>query len=225
MSYMKILIVEDDNKMRKVLKRSLADSGYLVDAVDNGATALEFALTNIYDLIILDIGLPEINGIEVCRKIRGKPVSSFILMLTGRNELNDKISGLDAGADDYLCKPFEYEELEARIRALCRREPSISPQVTESNGITVNRTTREVTVNNRNIELTATEYRLLEYFMQNPNCVLTNCMLEEKIWDTETAHEYDAVKVYVSRLRHKLGFEADNCPIQNIYGEGYKFTP
>ncbi len=225
MSYMKILIVEDDNKMRNVLKRSLADSGYLVDTADNGATALEFALTNIYDLIILDIGLPEINGIEVCRKIRANSVSSFILMLTGRNELNDKISGLDAGADDYLCKPFEYAELEARIRALCRREPAIAPILTESNGITVNRTTREVTVNNRNIELTATEYRLLEYFMQNPNRVLTNCMLEEKIWDTETSHEYDAVKVYVSRLRHKLGFDTTNCPIQNIYGEGYKFIP
>jgi DNA-binding response OmpR family regulator len=222
---MKILIVEDDNKMRNVLKHSLTDSGYLVDAADNGAAGLEYALTNIYDLIILDIGLPQINGIDVCRQIRAKPVSSFILMLTGRNELSDKVSGLDAGADDYLCKPFEYEELEARIRALCRREPEISPQVTESNGITVNRTTREVTVNNRSIELTATEYRLLEYFMQNPNCVLTNCMLEEKIWDTETSHEYEAVKVYVSRLRHKLGFDVSDCPIRNIYGEGYKFIP
>jgi DNA-binding response OmpR family regulator len=222
---MKILIVEDDNKLRNVLKRSLADSGYLVDAVDNGAAGLEYALTNIYDLIILDIGLPEINGIDVCRQIRAGSVSSFILMLTGRNELSDKITGLDAGADDYLCKPFEYDELEARIRALCRREPAITPMLMESNGITVNRTTREVTANNRNIELTATEYRLLEYFMQNPNRVLTNCMLEEKIWDTETSHEYDAVKVYVSRLRHKLGFDASDCPFRNIYGEGYKFAP
>ena len=221
---MKILIVEDDNKMRNVLKRSLMDAGYLVDAADNGATGLEYALTNIYDLIILDIGLPEINGIDVCRQIRAGSVSSFILMLTGSNELSDKVTGLDAGADDYLCKPFEYDELEARIRALCRREPAITPQIMKSNGITVNRTTREVTVNNRNIELTATEYRLLEYFMQNPNCILTNCMLEEKIWDTETSHEYDAVKVYVSRLRRKLGFDVSDCPIQNIYGEGYKFT-
>ena len=111
MSYMKILIVEDDNKMRNVLKRSLTNSGYLVDAVDNGEAGLEYACTNIYDLIILDIGLPEMNGIDVCRQIRAGSVSSFILMLTGRNELSDKITGLDAGADDYLCKPFEYDEL------------------------------------------------------------------------------------------------------------------
>jgi DNA-binding response OmpR family regulator len=205
------------------LKCGLGEIGHVVDTVYKGRTGIDFAEAAEYDLIILDIMLPDIDGIKVCRILREDSVSAPILMLTAKNAIEDRIEGLNAGADDYLCKPFAFEELEARIRAIRRRETSQKSPVIESSGISLNTVTREVFANGKKIDLTPTEYHLLEYFITNPDRLLTYEMLEDHIWDIEKKYEYNVVNVFISRLRHKLGYDMKNCPIQNVYGEGYQF--
>jgi DNA-binding response OmpR family regulator len=221
---MKILIVEDDKKACDVLKRGLTEAGHIVEAVSDGESCVEYAHDVGYDLIILDIMLPGIDGLEVCRKLRAGPVSPPILMLTGKDTVGDKIKGLNAGADDYLCKPFDFDELEARIKALQRRTLTRGSPVIEAGGISLNTITREVRSNGKKVGLTSTEYRLLEYFMTNPNMVLTRRMIEEHIWNIETALESNAIDVLVGKIRRKMGFDIRACPIQNVYGEGYRFV-
>jgi DNA-binding response OmpR family regulator len=221
---MRILAVEDDKKLCATLKRGLTETGHVVDIVNDGISCIDFAKTTDYDIIILDIMLPDIDGLEVCRILRNDSVSAPILMLTAKREVNDRVEGLNAGADDYLCKPFAFDELEARIKAIHRRENSQKAPVIEAGGILLNTVTRRVTANGKEIELTSTEYHLLEYFIFNPNRVLTREMIENRIWDIERNCGSNSIDVIISRLRRKLGYNIKNCPFHSIYREGYRFT-
>jgi DNA-binding response OmpR family regulator len=222
---MRILIIEDDKELCFTLKRGLAEVGHVVDTVSDGRTGIDFAGAAEYDLIILDIMLPDIDGLEVCRNLRRNLVSAPILMLTAKRSIEDRVEGLNAGADDYLCKPFAFEELEARIRAVHRRETTQKTPVIEAAGITLDTVNRMVTAKGKKVELTSTEYRMLEYFMSHQNHVLTREMIENQIWDIDKSSEYNVLNVFISKLRHKLGYDMKNCPIKNVYGEGYRFMP
>ena len=219
---MRILLVEDDPGLCNTLERGLGESGNVVDVTHDGKAGIFYAQNVEYDTIILDVMLPDINGVEVCRALRAGGVSTPVLMLTAKNTLEDKIKGLDAGADDYMIKPFDFEELEARLRALQRRQAPYKSPVIEVSGILLDTAAREVTVNGKTVEMTTTEYRILEYLMMNPNQVLTRDMIEEHIWKIEKTHQSNAVDVFIGKLRHKLGYEARSGPIQTIHGKGYR---
>lgn len=222
---MRILLIEDDQVLCDTLKRGLGEIGYVVESAHDGETGIYYARNAEYDLIILDIMLPDKSGIEVCQVLRASAISTPILMLTAKNTLKDKVKGLNAGADDYLCKPFEFDELEARLRSLQRRlGPQRSP-VIENLGISLNTVTHEVKADGKPVALTATEYRILEYFMMNPNQVITREMIEGHIWAIENTHQSNAIDVFIRKLRRKLGCNARTGPIRTIYGEGYKLAP
>jgi len=221
---MRILIIEDDKELCATLKRGLTETGHVVDIVNDGISCIDFAKTTDYDIIILDIMLPDIDGLEVCRKLRDTALATPILMLTAKRSIEDRVEGLNAGADDYLCKPFGFEELEARFRAVHRRESAQKSPVIEINGISLNTVSHEVMANGNKVELTSTEYRMLEYFMSHPNQVLTREMIENHIWDIEKSNEYNSLNVFISRLRRKLGYDSKTCPIRSVYGEGYRLV-
>jgi DNA-binding response OmpR family regulator len=222
---MKILIIEDDKKLCATLKRGLGEIGHVVDTVYKGRTGIDFAEAAEYDLIILDIMLPDIDGLEICRILRNDSVSAPILMLTAKREVNDRVEGLNAGADDYLCKPFAFDELEARIRAVHRRETSQKSSLIEAGGISLDTVTRKVKVSGKDVKLTSAEYRILEYFMSYPNRVLTREMIENHVCEIEKNRGCNTVDVIISRLRRKLGYDMKSCPIRSVYGEGYRFMP
>jgi len=222
---MKILLIEDDQGLCDTLKRGLFETGHVVESTHDGETGIYYVKNAEYDLIILDIMLPDVSGIEVCQALRANSISTPILMLTAKKTLRDKVDGLNAGADDYLCKPFDFEELEARIRALQRRQSSHKSPVIEMSGILLNTLTHEVIYNGNNITLTTTEYRILEYFLMNPNQIITRAMIENYIWDIEDNHESNAIDTFIKKLRHKLGCGIQTGPIQTIYGEGYRLIP
>ena len=221
---MKILVVEDNKKLCFTLKQGLTEMGHVVDTVNDGRTGIDFAGAADYDLIILDIMLPDIDGLEVCRNLREGLESTPILMLTAKKTVDDRVKGLNAGADDYLCKPFAFEELEARIKAIHRRETSQKSPVIEAGDISLDTITRKVTVGGKEISLTLTEYRVLEYFMFHPNRLLSRGMIENHIWDIRKDSEYNTIDVFISRLRHKLGYDSKTCPIRSVYGEGYRLV-
>jgi DNA-binding response OmpR family regulator len=221
---MKILVVEDNKKLCFTLKQGLTEMGHVVDIVNDGKSGIDFAVAIEYDLIILDIKLPDIDGVEVCRLLRGESISSPILMLTAKRTIDDRVKGLNAGADDYLCKPFAFDELEARIKAIHRRETSQKSLVIEVSGISLDTITRKVTVGGKEIALTATEYRMLEYFMFHPNRVLTREMIENHLWDIQKDSQYNTIDVFISRLRNKLGYDIKTCPIRSVYSEGYRLV-
>lgn len=222
---MRILIIEDNKVLCQTLRRGLTEIGHVVDVSNDGKSGIYFVENAEYDVIILDIMLPDINGIEVCRKLRDTALSTPILMLTAKRSVNSRVEGLNAGADDYLCKPFDFEELVARILAIHRRETAQKNPVIEAGGISLDTVSRKVTVKNGEVQLTSSEYHVLEYLMSHPDKLLTYEMLENHIWDIEKSSEYNSLNVIVSRLRRKLGYDLKNCPIRNAYGEGYRFTP
>jgi DNA-binding response OmpR family regulator len=215
-------LVEDDKGLCNTLERGLGEAGHVVESVHNGEEGIYYALNADYDVIVLDIMLPDISGLEVCKKLRGKSVSTPIIMLTAKKEPNDRVRGLDAGADDYLCKPFDFEELEARLRALQRRQVPNRSAVIKTAGISLNTITHEAEANNKKAALTPTEYRVLEYIMANPNRVLTRAMIEEHIWDISRDHESNIVDVFIEKLRHKLDLDPKTGPIRAVYGVGYR---
>ncbi len=221
---MRILIIEDDKGLCSTLERGLAEVGHVVDTVHDGASGIDFSGAAEYDLIILDIMLPDISGLEVCRKLRDASISAPILMLTARRAIEDRVEGLNAGADDYLCKPFAFDELEARIRAVHRRETTQKSPVIEAGGISLDTVNRMAKANGKIVELTSIEYHMLEFLMTHSNRLLTYEVIENHIWDIEKSREYNNVSVFISKLRHKLGYDMKNCPIKNVYGEGYRFT-
>ncbi len=222
---MKILIVEDNQKLAESLRVGLGQEGYATDAVFDGETALRrLAMPqNGYDLVVLDIMLPGKNGIEVCYELRRRGSMVPILMLTARDATDDKIIGLDAGADDYLIKPFAFEELLARIRALLRRPLVALPVVLSFSDITLNHATREVTVAGMPISLTLREYGVLEYFMRHPNQVVTREQMLANVWDFAFDSLSNVVDVHVKNVRKKLG-KTHGKSIETLRGAGYRFT-
>ena len=199
---MRILLVEDEKQLSEALQQILIKNKYTVDAVYNGDEGLEYALTGVYDVIILDIMLPKLNGIEILKMIRKRKISTPVILLTAKSSVEDKILGLDSGADDYLPKPFSIDELLARLRALTRRSGDfINENVLEFSDIRLNLSTYEMEVNDNSITLTQKEFDILKYFMQRPKLVVSKDDLITKLWGFDSDIDYNNIEVYISFLR------------------------
>ena len=220
---MHVLVVEDERRLSGIIKRGLIEEGYAVDIVYDGEEAQYMAETTTYDIIILDIMLPKKDGIAVCQDLRAKKINTPILMLTARDSIEDRVKGLDSGADDYVIKPFAFSELLARIRALLRRESLSKTPKIQVGDLTLDTLTREAWHGERKIDLTTKEYSILEYFMSHPNMVITRTMLEENAWDYEYDSMSNIIDVYIRRLRRKIDGEGEDSLIQTVRGgAGYR---
>ena len=219
---MRILIVDDDRRLCAIIKRGLLEEGYAVDLAYDGEEGEYLAEVNPYDVIILDIMLPGKDGIQICNELRARRVNTPILMLTAKDAVEDRIRGLDTGADDYLVKPFAFSELLARIRALLRRDGmSRSPEL-KVGDLTLDTITRHVRRGQRSIELTTKEYVVLEYLMRHPDAVVTRTMIEEHAWDYDFDSLSNLVDVYINRLRRKIDNKGEESLIQTVRGAGYR---
>lgn len=217
----RILVVEDDRRIRDLLRRGLIFEGYTVDTAEDGEEALRIARENPPEGVILDLMLPGIDGLEVCRRLRNAS-NVPILILTARDTVADRVEGLDAGADDYLVKPFAFDELLARLRALFRRHRMESaPEIHEYADLTLDPRTRQVFRGGDEIHLTAKEFDLLEFFIRHPNQVLTREMIYEHIWEYDFGGESNIIEVYVRYLRTKLEAGDRSRLIQTVRGVGY----
>ncbi len=219
---MRILVAEDDTHLGPSLKKGLEGNHYAVDLALEGEEALSFGLTVPYDLIILDVLLPGLNGFDVCRRLRNQGKKTPILFLTALDGIDDRVNGLDLGADDYLTKPFAFRELEARVRALLRREGSSKTMELRFMDITLDLGTHEVYRGERNIILTSKEYMLLELLMRNPRQVLSRMMIAEHLWNVDAEHLSNVIDVYIRYLRRKLCENGEPNVIQTIRGFGYQ---
>ncbi|MBF0594019.1 MAG: response regulator transcription factor [Candidatus Omnitrophica bacterium] len=218
---MRILVVEDESRLAGFLNRGFKEAGYAVDMAANGEEALFLAETNPYDLIVLDIMLPIFDGISVCRKLRRGSIDVPVLMLTARDDVEDKISGLDAGADDYLTKPFSFPELLARVRALLRRKNAVKTTRLKVADLEIEQTSRKVFRAGTEISLTRTEYGLLEYLMLNSGQVVTRTMLSEHVWNDDFDAFSNVINVYVNYVRKKIDHGHDKKLIHSLRGVGY----
>lgn len=219
---MRILVVDDDRRLCGVVEKGLVESSYAVDVAYDGEEGLDYGETGFYDLIILDIMMPKISGIDVCGRLRDKRIDTPILMLTAKDTVEDVVKGLDAGADDYLVKPFSFSELLARVRALVRRKSMSRSPLLKSGDVTLDTRTREVKYKDESVELTTKEYMILEYFMRHPGVVITRTMLEDHAWDEEFDAESNVVDVFIRRLRRKLDRDDRPSIIKTVRGAGYK---
>ena len=219
---MRILVVEDDTRISSVVRRGLEEEGYAVDVAFDGEDGQYLAESADYDVIILDIMLPGRDGLQVCRNLRARKIRTPILMLTARDTVADRVTGLDIGADDYLVKPFAFDELLARVRALLRRGGEACLPRLQVGDLVMDTTTREVWRHDRSVELTSKEYVILEYFMRNPNVVITRTMMEMHVWDQDFSGDSNVIDVYVRRLRTKLDDPGGASLIQTIRGAGYR---
>ena len=222
---MRILIVEDEETLRKQLGQRLHDEGYVVELAATGSEGLYFGLEYDIDLAIIDLGLPEISGINVITQLRDQDKQFPILILTARGRWQDKVEGLEAGADDYLVKPFHIEELIARIKVLLRRAAGIAKPVFTIGPIHVDTTTQQVTHNNRPIELTAFEYKVFEYLLFNPEKIISKTELTEHIYDQDFERDSNVIEVFIGRLRKKLDPRNKYNLIETLRGRGYRINP
>lgn len=219
---MRILIVDDDRRLCAIIKRGLLEEAYAVDLAYDGEEGEYLAEVNAYDLIILDIMLPNKDGIEVCHELRARGINTPVLMLTAKDAVEDRVRGLDTGADDYLVKPFAFNELLARVRALLRRDGmSRSPEL-KVGDLTLDTLTRHVWRGQRSIELTTKEYVVLEYLMRHPDAVVTRTMIEEHAWDYDFDSLSNLIDVYVNRLRRRIDNKGEESLIQTVRGAGYR---
>ena len=219
---MRILVIEDEKKIADFIKRGLKEEGYAVDIAIDGENGLFLAKTNTYDLILLDLMLPKVDGITVCKRLRDEKVASPIIMLTAKDAVKDKVTGLDAGADDYLTKPFAFEELLARIRAILRKRDEQKQAVTLQVGdLSIDLTTHKVFRGDNEIGLTSKEFALLEYLMRNAGKVVTRTMISEHVWDIDFDTFTNVIDVYINYLRNKIDTGAKKKLIQTVRGRGY----
>jgi len=224
---MKILIIEDEKNMARFIELELKFEGYVTETAYDGRTGLDLALNQDFDVILLDLMLPALNGMEVCRRIRAVK-NTPIIMITARDSVLDRVSGLDSGADDYIAKPFAIEELLARIRAVLRRrtqEENISHKIIQFKDIEVDTDARIVKRGQQTIDLTKREYDLLLVFLENINRVLTREILLEKVWGYEAFAETNVVDVYIRYLRNKIDYKNEESIIQTVRGTGYVMRP
>jgi DNA-binding response OmpR family regulator len=219
---MRILVVEDSRRLAGIIRRGLIEEGYTVDNAYDGEEAQYMAETTPFDLITLDIMLPKKDGVTVCRELRAKNVNIPILMLTAKDSVEDKVKGLDTGADDYLVKPFAFSELLARLRALTRRDVLPRVQKYQVGELSLDPQSREVWRDGRQVDLTAKEYTILEYFIRRPNAVVTRTMLGENVWDYEFDGISNIIDVYIRRIRRKIDKEGQASLIQTVRGAGYR---
>jgi len=219
---MRILLVDDDKRFCDTVKRGLEENAYAVDCVHDGDDGYYYAETTPYDLIILDVMMPEKNGLEVCQALRSKKVLTPILMLTAKDAVEDRVRGLDTGADDYLVKPFAFAELLARVRALLRRKGVSKSSRLKVGDLVLDTVTREVTWKDRLVDLTTKEFAILEYLMHHPNEVVTRTMIEEHAWDYDLDSISNLVDVYIRRIRQKIDPDIGKQIITTIRGAGYR---
>jgi heavy metal response regulator len=217
----RILVVEDERKVASFIQRGLEEEGYAVDAAGDGENGLAMALDGVHDLILLDVHLPGRNGFEVLRELRERKVSTPVLLLTVRATIEDKVLGLDSGADDYLTKPFAFQELLARVRALLRRRSDERSAVLQVADLTLDPATRAAHRGGEAIDLTGKEYALLDYFMRNPGRVLTRTMIAEHVWDYDFDSMTNVIDVYVNYLRKKIDRDRNPKLIHTVRGSGY----
>lgn len=218
---MRILIIEDEGKIAAFLKRGLKEEGYAVDVAADGEQGHFLASTQAYDLIILDLMLPGMDGISLCRKLRSEGNEVKILILSVRDKVKEKVLGLDAGADDYLTKPFAFEELLARLRALLRKREAGSPTKFQVADLSMDLLTHKVMRAGREIELTAKEFSLLEYLMLNAGTVVTRTMIAEHVWDVNFDTFTNVIDVYMSYIRDKIDRKFPKKLIRTVRGRGY----
>ena len=220
----RVLLVEDEARIADFVTRGLAEQGHAVDVASDGDEALQWADVADFDVIILDVMLPGRDGIEVCRTLRQRGARTPILMLTARDAVQDRVKGLDSGADDYLVKPFAFAELVARLRALIRREPAVMGGVLQVSDLGFDTTTLEVSRRGISIDLTAKECRLLEYLMRYPNQVLTRTMIAEHVWNYEFDNATNVIDVHIRNLRRKIDDAYPTKLIQTVRGAGYRIS-
>lgn len=218
---MRLLIAEDDRDISKALVMILEKNNYSVDSVFNGKEAYEYAASDSYDGIILDIMMPELDGIEVLTKLRNEKISTPILLLTAKADVDDRVAGLDAGADDYLAKPFAISELLARLRAMLRRKGEFQPDILEFKSVTLNKATYELGYNDKYIRLVGREFQMLEMLMKMPGQVIATDQFMDKIWGWDSEVEVSIVWVYISNLRKKFTIIQAPIEIRAIRGVGY----
>jgi two-component system, OmpR family, response regulator len=218
----RVLVVEDHADMAQLLGQGLREAGFAVDVLTTGEDAVSMATEYDYDAIVLDVMLPGIDGIEACRRIRGAERGAPVLLLTARDAVRDRVLGLDAGADDYLTKPFSFEELLARVRALIRRGPSERPPTLEVEDLILDPGAHRVERAGREIDVTPKEFALLEYFMRHPGEVLTRTRLLEHVWDFAFEGDSNVVDVFVRSLREKIDRPFGVVSIETVRGVGYR---
>jgi DNA-binding response OmpR family regulator len=220
---MKLLLVEDDQQISELLREALEDQHYVVDIATDGQEGWEFVTAFEYDLLMLDLTLPKLDGLSLCRRLRSDGYQMPILMLTGRNTSQEQVTGLDAGADDYIVKPYKLPELSARIRALLRRGQPSLPMVMTWGKLCLDPNTVEASYGGKTLKLTPKEYRLLELFLRHGSRVFSRSAIIDNIWTFEEIPEEDAVKAHIKRLRQKLkAAGAPNDFIETVYGLGYR---
>ncbi|WP_018691146.1 response regulator transcription factor [Algicola sagamiensis] len=221
---MRIIFIEDEHALRENTTKALEENGYSVDAVDNGEDGLFHTLEYPSDLVIVDLGLPKLDGIQLIRKARAEGINTPILILTARDRWQEKVEGLDAGADDYLTKPFHTEELLARCNALIRRSVGQDTPEISAGPITINTRTQQVRVNGKALDLTAYEYKVIEYLLLNPEKVISKTELTEHIYDQDFELDSNVIEVFVGRLRKKIDPDGTLKPIQTLRGRGYRLA-
>lgn len=221
---MRILIVEDESTIARFVNQGLTEAGYAVDWAGNGRDGLAYALAADYDAYVLDIMLPQMNGLDLLRELRRRGDKTPTLMLTARDTIENRVEGLDAGADDYLVKPFAFPELLARVRALLRRPPLQMGTALEVGGLTMDTAKRVVQRNGRPIELSPREYAVLEYLMRHPHQVLTRTQIGEHVWNFDFYNESNVVDVYIGYLRRKIDKGSAPPLIHTIRGVGYRIS-
>ena len=219
---MRLLVVEDEHKLAGVLKRGLEEHGYAVDVAYDGEDGLALVTAAPYDLIVLDVMLPKLDGFLLCQQLRAQQTHTPVLMLTARDAVDDRVAGLDSGADDYLTKPFAFRELLARVRALLRRDSRSKDPVLRVADLEIDTVSHEVRRGGRPVELTSKEYAILEYFARNPNRVLTRTQIAEHVWDYDFVSMSNVIDVYVGYLRRKLGDDGEPRLLRTIRGTGYQ---
>jgi len=220
---MRVLLVEDDVDVARVVRKGLTEQAYAVDVAESGERAMEMASVNAYDAMILDIIIPAPSGMEVCRTLRQSGSNVPILMLTARDAVEDKIAGLDAGADDYLAKPFEFGELLARLRALLRRGGATLSTVIEIGGMTIDTRSHSVTIDERPLTLTTKEYCVLEHLARNAGRIVTREEISEHVWNEEFDPFSNLIEVYINRLRRHIERVSPRKLIHTVRGAGYMF--
>jgi DNA-binding response OmpR family regulator len=223
---MKILLVEDEPKTLNALRRGLEQERYVVEAYDNGGDGLGAALGGEYDVMILDRMLPEVEGMEICRRVRAEKIRTPVIMLTAKGQIMDRVEGLDAGADDYLVKPFSFEELLARVRTVLRRPQDVVDNVLMVGDLMLDTASCEVRRAGKKIELTSTEFRLLKYMMRNAGVMLSKDRLIEHVWDFDADILHNTVEAYIGYLRNKIDKPFRKSPqlIKTLRGFGYKLS-
>jgi DNA-binding response OmpR family regulator len=222
---MRILVVEDNRRLNASLKTSLQEDGYAVDVAYDGDEGEAFALAAPYDLILLDVMLPQKDGFSLCRDLRQQGINAHILMLTARDAVEDRVAGLDSGADDYLVKPFSMSELRARLRALLRRNKTEKIALLQVADLSLDPANHQVQRRNNAIDLTPREFSILEYLMRSPNRILTREMIEAHVWNFDFISGSNVVDVYIRRLRRKIDDPFETKLLETVRGVGYRLVP